>query len=108
LQKFGKILTNFTSENESVSRFGGEEFMLLIPNQTKAQVHIRIEQLKDLIQHHNMGIQKNITASFGIAISYSKIDFKELINKADNALYVAKNSGRNCIKTNGEINESFI
>ena len=102
LQEFGKTLSDFIKSKESVSRFGGEEFMILIPNKSTNDVYDRIESLRQLIESKDMQIDHNVTASFGIASTTGKIDFKSLIEKADNALYVAKNSGRNCIKREGE------
>ena len=102
LQEFGKTLSDFIKSKESVSRFGGEEFMILIPNKSTNDVYERIESLRKLIESKDMQIDHNVTASFGIASTTGKIDFKSLIEKADNALYVAKNNGRNCIKRESE------
>ena len=98
LNNFGKILISFTQINESVSRFGGEEFILLIQNQTTQSVLEKIERLRQYIEKFDFDIDRTVTASFGIATATHKIDFKSLIEKSDNALYLAKSQGRNCIK----------
>mgnify|MGYP003385251921 CR=1 FL=1 len=103
LNTFGKILISFTKSNESVSRFGGEEFIFLIQNQTTKEVFEKIERLRQYIEEYDFNIDRAVTASFGIATATDKIDFKTLIEKADNALYVAKSQGRNCIKCDNNL-----
>ncbi|MCJ8312636.1 MAG: GGDEF domain-containing protein [Saccharospirillaceae bacterium] len=98
LEKFGELLNNFIVSDESVSRFGGEEFLILMPNKSTNEVLSRLEDLRYLIETTDMNIGKKITASMGVATSFQKIEFQKLIGKADNALYVAKNNGRNCVK----------
>ncbi|WP_422382472.1 GGDEF domain-containing protein [Marinicellulosiphila megalodicopiae] len=102
LANLGELLNKFIKNDESVSRFGGEEFMILMPNQTFEMVKERIEALRVEIETYDMPIDKPVTASFGVATSIYRIEFKQLIEKADNALYVAKNNGRNCIKHEGD------
>ncbi len=89
-----------------VVRFGGEEFMLLLP-ETKMDGAIRvaerilsgIENMK--IEHSASPINQVVTVSIGVTsvIPDQNISVESVLEKADKALYTAKNDGRNCIRT---------
>ncbi|MCJ8311509.1 MAG: GGDEF domain-containing protein [Saccharospirillaceae bacterium] len=102
LSKLGEILNDFIQDDESVSRFGGEEFMILMPYKTSNMIIDRLESLRISIEQTDINIGKTVTTSMGVASTSNHIDFKKLIRSADNALYVAKNNGRNCIKIEGQ------
>lgn len=87
---------------DTVARFGGEEFVIILPRTTVQEAFERVESLRHKIANNIVKdnlISASVTASFGIACypetSNNEI---ELIRDADNALYKAKDSGRNCIK----------
>jgi len=100
LSTLGQLLRNFAQDEESVSRFGGEEFILLMPNKDTNDVMGRLEKLRQQIACADMDINQKVTASFGLASSHEYSEFKQLIDSADSALYRAKNDGRNCIRVN--------
>lgn len=92
----------FKQEVDFVARFGGEEFVCLIPfiDQKKAfttatQLVQGVEDLK--IVHPDSAHSKYITISVGVAhmIPDANISFEKMLENADNALYAAKESGRN-------------
>lgn len=103
LQGVGKTLQKVCPENALVARYGGEEFVLLLEDsQDKAfQIAeaIRVSLSKLSLKKKSSGeIIGNITASFGIA---QKVDGEfpdQLIERADNALYTAKENGRDRIQ----------
>lgn len=85
-----------------VARFGGEEFVILLPNTDEAgaiqlAAHIQSLVAKLAIPHQQSGISEFITVSLGIAtlIPQPGQSFNSLIGLADNALYQAKETGRN-------------
>ncbi|WP_455210654.1 GGDEF domain-containing protein, partial [Kaarinaea lacus] len=82
-------------------RYGGEEFLLLLPH-TDTSVAIKVlDRCRKAIEAQNLVIDSYkipITASFGLAgYPDEEADMEALIRKADEALYAAKNSGRNRI-----------
>jgi diguanylate cyclase (GGDEF)-like protein len=82
-----------------VGRYGGEEFLLILPGSGFMHARQRAEELRAAIQ--NTPVQEgdttiSLTASFGVASGFPS-GHEELIREADEALYRAKNSGRNCV-----------
>lgn len=87
--------------SNQVSRWGGEEFTLLLPNKTAHQAVEICEQLRVDIENHDFssiaeGIK--VTVSFGIADSSLVDEYDRLLASADQALYKAKNNGRNRVE----------
>lgn len=88
-----------------LARFGGEEFLLWLPNSDMPLAKVVCERIKNNIEKLSL-CEKPITISIGItcykACTFNQSQIKEkvdeLIFEADTALYQAKNSGRNCIK----------
>jgi len=85
-------------------RYGGEEFLLILPTCNLTAAARRAEQLrlsisKDPINTHS-GILP-VTVSMGVTVSSAEAQFsvQELLQQADHALYRAKEKGRNCIQT---------
>jgi diguanylate cyclase (GGDEF)-like protein len=85
--------------SDVVGRFGGEEFVMLLPETDLAQAMIVAERLRERMAAHILHVHKvqfKLTISVGVAqatVSMSGIDV--LLRAADQALYQAKNSGRN-------------
>ena len=98
LSQLGELLRDFTQGNESVTRFGGEEFIILMPEKSIDDVLVRLDKLRIKIEQSDMHIDQQVTASFGLASSEEYSGIKNLIDSADTALYKAKHEGRNCIR----------
>lgn len=99
LKTMSKVLTeNLVSAGNIVSRYGGEEFAILLPNCSKQDAFILAEKLRKKIKEEKIILRKKpsqITVSIGV--SGFPTDAKtrdDLILKADNALYQAKQLGR--------------
>ena len=81
-------------------RFGGEEFVFLLPETNIADGQFFAERIRSAIQDISLlefGIDANITASFGVTSfeSQNSIELEEMLRAADLALYHAKSTGRN-------------
>jgi diguanylate cyclase (GGDEF)-like protein len=97
-----KCLANNLRDRDMIGRFGGEEFILLLPNTTPAQAQnvaercrLAIGELKFTSEDHQ---EFSISASFGISSTLSADEPHLIISQADQALYAVKASGRNQVK----------
>ncbi|WP_108061048.1 diguanylate cyclase [Poseidonibacter lekithochrous] len=93
-----KILKEYTRDIDIAGRWGGEEFMIICPETNIKGVNKLAHLLKEKIETYNFPEIRNITASFGISQFRIKDSPDDLILKADEALYKAKNAGRNCVR----------
>ncbi|NOQ32124.1 MAG: diguanylate cyclase [Helicobacteraceae bacterium] len=90
------ILTDrLTRESDTVSRWGGEEFLIVVENITKESIFLLAEKLRTTIETHKFFKIEHKTASLGITIYNENDTITTLISRVDKALYEAKNSGRN-------------
>ena len=103
LQKLASVLLEKAKNNNTNAiRFGGEEFCLLIANCDNKCIENEVKQLLEMVKalaipHCHSDVSEYITVSIGISTTNSKKDFENntIIKKADEALYRAKNNGRN-------------
>ncbi len=98
LKKLAEVLLAATRKIDVVCRWGGEEFIILLPTVSLDNALIIADKLRVKIQSTDMKEVGNITASFGVAEVYENSILKEVVDRADKALYHAKESGRNCVK----------
>lgn len=86
-----------------VCRWGGEEFVLLLPATNLNNAIMIAEKLRVLIQEIQIEGIGSVTASFGVAAVMKNDDLKSVVDRADEALYLAKKLGRNCTKSQNDI-----
>lgn len=99
LVDISKLLLELASDQVHVARWGGEEFMMVLEKTSIEGAIILAETMRTTIERHQFSIDKPITASFGVSVITSQVKNKRaLIQHADQALYDAKSSGRNCVK----------
>jgi diguanylate cyclase (GGDEF)-like protein len=101
LKEVGTIFQKAVRSYDWVGRYGGEEFLLILPGSNFAGARIRAEQLRTAVQAASIydgGQAIPITASFGVASGHPA-NYEVLIHTADVALYRAKDNGRNCAVT---------
>jgi diguanylate cyclase (GGDEF)-like protein len=99
LKVVGKILQRSVRSYDWVGRYGGEEFLLILPGSGFAGARIRAERLRKTVQEMPVldgEVVIPVTASFGVAAGFPS-DWERLILAADAALYRAKENGRNCV-----------
>jgi diguanylate cyclase (GGDEF)-like protein/hemerythrin-like metal-binding protein len=95
LERVSRLLASGVRRHDTVSRVGGEEFILLLPKTSMEQARIHAERLRLELAMTRMPIVGTITASFGVAEMEPKESFRSLYNRVDNAMYKAKDNGRN-------------
>lgn len=95
LQGLAKILLNNRREHDIIARFGGEEFILVLPDVNKRNALKLAEIIRTDVQKTKLK-DINITVSIGVSITTdNKYEFDILFKEADSALYRAKDQGRN-------------
>ncbi len=95
-----KVLSDSARDVDVVARWGGEEFLLLLPETRLASALVMAERLRNAIENIRVPVQGaglSFTASFGVAHKADHQNLDELISEADRYLYMAKESGRNRI-----------
>jgi diguanylate cyclase (GGDEF)-like protein len=99
LQNVGEILRAHTRNTDGLGRWGGEEFILVCPGANLSQASDLAEKLRHRIMQTNFIPEDPlaVTASFGVATSPAGGSFAEAFQQADQALYLAKSRGRNCV-----------
>ncbi len=98
LIKFVKITRASIRKNDLIVRFGGDEFIILLPNTNISNARILANKIINKINEYNM----NKEISFSISIGVSQYEEKDnsienLISRADDSLYEAKKRGKNCV-----------
>lgn len=95
LRDLSRVLEHQVRATDFVARFGGEEFVVLLPNTSGDGALILAERVREAVQLMSDG-NRSVTISVGLA-SFQPVmlDSDALLSAADQALYRAKNSGRN-------------
>ncbi|MDG6778951.1 GGDEF domain-containing protein [Thiomicrorhabdus sp. zzn3] len=115
LRYFANIMKKNQKRHETICRYGGEEFAIIMPNASLEEARERAEQIRSGIESAVLKRKdsseplRTITASFGISCFHNENDSaEELITRADKALYEAKRQGRNCIVDENEMGRPSI
>lgn len=95
LQEFAKLISNSIRETDTAGRWGGEEFLIICPDTGPEGIAKLAKKICCEIAGHTFATVGNKTASFGTATFQEGDKVKDLIARADQALYHAKENGRN-------------
>lgn len=99
-----KILIEFVEKvgttirkTDLFARWGGEEFAVLVPG-ANAEIALSVaEKIRSVIELGTYSIDAKVTCSFGVSVLIDMEDEESIVKRADNALYKAKEQGRNCV-----------
>lgn len=80
---------------DQLARWGGEEFMVLCTETDIEDAKVLSEKLRLLIENYNFDTVASVTSSFGITSFEEDDDYKKILKRVDDALYMAKDQGRN-------------
>jgi diguanylate cyclase (GGDEF)-like protein len=99
LEAVAQVLTSMSRTSDTVCRFGGEEFAIILPETTNSNAVIVAERIRKKIAQLDLGFP--LTASIGVgSAKVSKCLLPEhIIAEADGALYEAKRKGRNRVES---------
>jgi diguanylate cyclase (GGDEF)-like protein len=96
LVAFSRVLTETMREEDLLCRWGGEEFTVVLPEVDLEEAMATTERVREALALALMrGSVPLFTASFGVAHSFGNDDLEDLVRRADQALYAAKEAGRN-------------
>ena len=101
LVNVAKCLANNLRDRDMIGRFGGEEFILLLPNTTTEQAQHVAERCRIALTELNFVYEQqpfSISASFGVSSSQNASEPQQIIRQADQALYAVKTAGRNQVQ----------
>jgi len=98
LKSMSKILTKNTRQIDTVGRWGGEEFLIILSQIDLHQATIMAEKLREKIKTYDFGLDHQVTASFGVTEYRADMDDESsLLSRVDANLYEAKEAGRDKI-----------
>jgi diguanylate cyclase (GGDEF)-like protein/PAS domain S-box-containing protein len=97
IKEFAAVLSEQSRQSDTLGRWGGEEFLIIIPESCKETALHSAKRLKERIQEHRFGVVGTMTASIGLTLFKNHDTAESLIKRADDALYTSKNSGRNLV-----------
>ena len=95
LIKVAHFLKETLRKCDIVGRYGGEEFMIILPHTGIDQAYHCAERIRKKVEKLDLGIPHNLTISSGVSEYYDGSSVNDLIRKADLLLYEAKSKGRN-------------
>jgi two-component system, cell cycle response regulator len=103
LREAARRMQNSIRQYDSIGRYGGEEFLILFPGCSETDSFAQADRLRKTLAQSEMSVNEcslRITASFGVTTAMPGENWTQeaLIRRADEALYVAKKSGRNRVE----------
>jgi diguanylate cyclase (GGDEF)-like protein/hemerythrin-like metal-binding protein/PAS domain S-box-containing protein len=99
LKDFCDVMRSCLRTTDLLGRWGGEEFLLLLPNTGSMSACLVAERARQALAQHTFQNVGQVTASFGVATCRPGETLVQWIARADTALYRAKMNGRNCVET---------
>lgn len=100
LKKIASEIKNIIRKDDVLARWGGEEFLVLLPHTSIHEAHEVGEKIRQSIQNTSFkynGHTISMTVSIGIAEKEDELLFTDIISKADAHMYAAKREGRNTV-----------
>jgi diguanylate cyclase (GGDEF)-like protein len=108
LLSLAELLHVRTREIDLVGRWGGEEFIIICPHTTLEGALTLAESVRATVAAHRFAHKQDLTVSIGVS-NYGEGDSgKDLVARADAALYMAKHAGRNQVKVQSKVNSSKL
>ncbi|SFP53967.1 sensor domain-containing diguanylate cyclase [Hydrogenimonas thermophila] len=95
LKELARIIKKNLRQIDIFCRVGGEEFMIILPETEEKNAYQISEKLRKIVESHSKESIPKVTISLGIAQFFKNDDKDNLLKRVDNALYKAKENGRN-------------
>lgn len=90
-----QLVASNLRKSDTFARWGGEEFIILLPATDKHGAAVLAEKIRQIISEHNFTTPAHKTCSFGVAEFNTEESAETFVSQADRALYFAKNNGKN-------------
>ena len=98
LKEFCRIVQDCIRSSDAFGRWGGEEFLLVLPSSALSSAAELAERIRSQLANHEFPDVRKITASFGVAVYQQDETWEHWLHRADMALYLAKAAGRNRVE----------
>lgn len=98
LKSIADMIKDRIRKIDILARWGGEEFVVLLPDTTVEDATYLAEELRERLSDMKIPSVDRVTASFGVVGYCINDTVDSLINRADNMMYEAKSAGRNCVR----------
>ncbi len=98
LTKVSRIIKKHIRKIDYFGRWGGEEFIIILPETKKEQARNVAIFIKEIIAGHDFKIGQGVTCSFGVSEFEDNDTASTLLTRADNAMYYVKKTGKNGVK----------
>lgn len=113
LQETVRLVRPMLGPNDIFARFGGEEFVMLIPGRDLGEANALAARIRGVLESSKIvlssGATLTITASFGVARgNLGQLAWRRLVEAADAALYRAKSDGRNCVRSSQSSHPTLV
>lgn len=108
LMTVARILGDASRESDVLVRWGGEEFLLIVPERGMGEAARLAERLRRTLEESDVAIPRLLTASFGVATLMERESAADVVRRADAAMYAAKQGGRNAVYLSLQDAESGI
>lgn len=97
LRSFSKIISKNIRDCDSAGRWGGEEFLVILPETDLQQATLVADKLRDIVENYLFSVERRVTFSAGLGQFDHTHDLDELLTTIDKRLYFAKENGRNMV-----------
>lgn len=108
LQELTRIVTGLIRQTDIFARFGGEEFVILVHNNDVRTGRELAEKIRSSVEYHRFPQMGTVTCSFGVVQFYPDDTAETVIKRADDAMYSAKQAGRNRVETRCDCNTGKV
>ena len=98
LKELCSVIENLIRETDVFGRWGGEEFLLILPKTNKDEAISIATRIKNIIEEHKFEYIPQVTVSIGVSVYNQSIKKEIFLKDVDDALYKAKSTGRNRVE----------
>lgn len=106
LRTVATTIINGTRSSDIVTRWGGEEFLALVPHVNPEQLRSTADKIRSLIEKSSIAVENRnieVTVSIGATMARENDTAENIVKRADELMYMSKRSGRNCVTTDSHL-----